>query len=37
VKLKKYEFWLLPVAFLGDVINHQDNLVDPSKVSRIID
>jgi hypothetical protein len=37
VKLKKCEFWLLKVAFLGHVFNQQGILVDPSKVSTIID
>jgi hypothetical protein len=36
-KLKKCEFWLSEVAFLGHVINQQGILVDPIKVSTIID
>ena len=36
-KLKKCEFWLSEVAFLGHVINQHGILVDPSKVSTIID
>ena len=35
-KLKKCEFWLSEVAFLGHVINQHGILVDPSKVSTII-
>jgi hypothetical protein len=36
-KLKKCEFWFSEVAFLGHVTNQQGILVDPSKVSTIID
>jgi hypothetical protein len=36
-KLEKYEFWFLEVAFQGHVINQPGILVDPSKVSTIID
>jgi hypothetical protein len=35
-KLKKCEFWISEVAFLGHVINQQGILVDPIKVSTII-
>jgi hypothetical protein len=36
-KLKKCEFWFSEVAFLGHDINEQGILVDPSRVSTIID
>ena len=34
-KLKKYEFWLEKVTFLGHVVSEDGILVDPSKVEAI--
>ena len=36
-KLKKCDFWLSEVGFLGHVINREGITVDPSKVSSIVD
>jgi hypothetical protein len=36
-KLKKCEFWLLEVAFLGHVINREGICIDPNKVSTIVE
>ncbi|XP_028068209.1 uncharacterized protein LOC114270810 [Camellia sinensis] len=36
-KLKKREFWITSVHFLGHVINKNDILVDPQKVAAIMD
>jgi hypothetical protein len=36
-KLKKCEFWLSEVGFLGHVINQQGISVDPSKVSTVVE
>jgi hypothetical protein len=35
-KLKKCEFWLSEVAYLGHVINREGICVDPSKVSTVV-
>ncbi len=35
-KLKKCEFWLPEVVFLGHVINQRGISVDPSKVSSVV-
>jgi hypothetical protein len=36
-KLKKCEFWLAEVAFLGHVINREGICVDPNKVSTVVE
>lgn len=36
-KLKKCEFWLSEVGFLGHVINQDGICVDPSKISTVVD
>jgi hypothetical protein len=36
-KLKKCEFWLSEVGFLGHVINQHGMSVDPSKISTVVD
>jgi hypothetical protein len=36
-KLKKCEFWLSEVGFLGHVINEKGISVDPSKVFDVVD
>ncbi|WVZ50601.1 LOW QUALITY PROTEIN: hypothetical protein U9M48_001841 [Paspalum notatum var. saurae] len=36
-KLKKCEFWLFEVSFLGHVINEKGISVDPSKVSAVVE
>jgi hypothetical protein len=36
-KLKKCEFWISKVDFLGHVINQHGVSVDPSKISTIVD
>jgi len=36
-KLKKCEFWLSEVGFLGHVVNQHGITIDPSKVSTIVE
>ena len=36
-KLKKYEFWISEVGFLGHVINQEGISVDPSKISIVVE
>ena len=36
MKLKKCEFWLAQVSFLGHVISKDGILVDPNKIEAIV-
>ena len=35
-KLKKYEFWLNQVVFLGHVISKDGIIVDPNKIKAVV-
>jgi hypothetical protein len=37
VKLKKCEFWLEEVSFLGHVVNKNGFVVDPAKVKVVVE
>jgi hypothetical protein len=36
-KLKKCEFWLEEVSFMGHVVNQNELAVDPMKIEAIVD